>query len=124
MLVSKGKLFLKYQKTRVLLSASLDYSVILWSLDTQFPITKFNHSSNVTSVSFCPFEEQDGDQYFVSGCMDKYIRIWSSKTGKVISYSNMEEYITSVCYFPTGDRVAIGTHNGKCAIYDCKVIFN
>lgn len=46
---------------------------------------------------------------------------------KVIDYINMKEYITAIAYFPTGDMISIGTHNGRCSIYDCKVciyIFN
>jgi WD40 repeat protein len=104
-----------------LLTASLDSTVAMWHIDSENPIQKFHHSSTVTSVSFCPIKESDHDEYFITGCLDKYIRVWSCTTGKVVSYKNIEEYITAVTYFPTGDMIAIGTHNGKCSIFDCKV---
>lgn len=65
----------------------------------------------------------EDDEIFVTGCLDKIIRIWSPLKNKVLDYINMKEYITSVAYFPTGDMIAIGTHNGRCSIYDCKVDF-
>jgi WD40 repeat protein len=53
--------------------------------------------------------------------MDKIIRIWSPKRNKVLDYINMKEYITSISYFPSGDMILVGSHNGKCAIYDINV---
>ncbi len=107
-----------------MLTASLDFSVLMWNIDLEFPLQKFLHSSTVTGVSFCPVKEPYNDEYFITGCLDKYIRVWSCTTGKVVSYKNIEEYITAVTYFPTGDMIAIGTHNGKCSIFDCKVTLN
>lgn len=63
--------------------------------------------------------DNDND-LFISGCLDKIIRIWSIKRNKVVDYINIKEYITALSYFPTGDMVAVGTHNGRCSIYDCK----
>jgi WD40 repeat protein len=103
------------------LTASLDHLVILWDLSSDSPIAKFNHSSIVTSICFCSTMDADEEEKFVSGCLDKFIRIWSCTTHKVIDYINIKEYITAVSYFPTGDMIAIGTHNGRCSIYDCKV---
>ncbi len=34
---------------------------------------------------------------------------------------NTQDYITSVSYFPSGESIAVGTQNGKCLIYECKV---
>ena len=83
---------------------------------------KYNDNKNPGIVH--SFQKIYNDEYFITGCLDKYIRVWSCTTGKVVSYKNIDEYITAVTYFPTGDMIAIGTHNGKCSIFDCKVTLN
>lgn len=96
----------------------------MWNVDYDYPLAKFNHSSIVTCVSFCHETDAEDEEKFVSGCLDKYIRIWSISKKKVIDYTNMKEYITSISYFPTGDMIVVGTHNGRCSVYDCKVIIS
>ncbi len=95
----------------------------MWNIDYEYPLAKFNHSSIVTCVCFCPLKmnEEDDEDKFISGCLDKYIRIWSISKNKVIDYTNIKEYITSISYFPTGDMIIVGTHNGRCSVYDCFV---
>jgi WD40 repeat protein len=58
---------------------------------------------------------------FVSGCFDKIVRIWNPEQNKVIDYINVQEYVTSIAYFPTGEKIAVGSHTGKCSIYEVKV---
>ena len=140
----------------LLLSASLD-NVILWDInysEEKCRIESFEHTSMVTCISFSPTERYK----FISGCLDKFVRIWDikdildtdasnnsnnninndndkdneSQDKKInkknlinlnklkkynISYFNIEEKITAISYFPTGDKIAIGTHNGKIIIY-------
>ena len=106
-----------------LLSASLDYTVILWDIkEKQSFIKKFIHNDMLTSVSFHPFD----DNIFISGCLDRFIRIWKILSDKKPEYFNIEEKITSLSYFPSGESVAIGTHNGKIIIYDVepKISYN
>ncbi len=97
----------------------------MWNVDYDYPIAKFNHSSIVTCVCFYPNidPENEEEDKFVSGCLDKYIRIWSITKNKVIDYTNIKEYITSISYLPTGDMLVVGTHNGRCSVYDCQVKF-
>lgn len=38
----------------ILLSASLDFNVIVWDVNKENYQAKFEHSSMVTSISFCP----------------------------------------------------------------------
>ena len=100
-----------------LLSASLDYSVILWNIsEKQSFIKKFIHNDMLTCVSFYPFD----DNIFISGCLDRFVRLWKIMSDKKPEYFNIEEKITSLSYFPSGENVAIGTHNGKIIIYDIK----
>jgi len=101
-----------------LLSASLDHHVILYNVSLEYPINKFNHAGMVSTVSFSPVAEEF---IFVSGCFDKIIRIWNPMTNKVMDYINVQDYITSIAYFPTGDLIAVGSHAGRCSIYQCVV---
>ena len=122
----------------LLLSSSVDGYVILWNVNLEEQKAKiecFNHEKIVTSVSFSPTEKS----IFITGCLDKIIRIWDISSlldendSKNISqkkfdinekynkdYFNIEEKITSLNYFPSGDEMAIGTHNGKLIIYELK----
>ena len=122
----------------LLLSSSVDGYVILWNVNLEeqkAKIESFNHEKIVTSVSFSPTEKS----IFITGCLDKIIRIWDISSlldendSKNINqkkfdinekynkdYFNIEEKITSLNYFPSGDGMAIGTHNGKLIIYELK----
>ena len=139
----------------LLLSASLD-NVILWDIylsEEKCRIESFEHTNMVTCISFSPTEKYK----FVSGCLDKFVRIWDFKDilditpynssnnninndnesqdknkneqnsinlNKLkkynILYFNIEEKITAISYFPSGDKIAIGTHNGRIIIYERK----
>ena len=57
----------------------------------------------------------------MTGCFDKIVRIWNHNKNKVTDYMNVQEYITAVAYFPTGDQIAVGSHTGRCSIYECNV---
>ena len=107
-----------------LLSASLDHYVILWDLsneENQF-VRKYQHGDMVTSVSFSPTKEN----IFISGCLDRFVRIWTLNPENKPEYFNIKEKITSISFFPQGDAVAIGAHNGKVIIYDIepKISYN
>ena len=79
----------------------------------------------VTCIAFCPnvlhFLTQNDNQY-ISGCLDKIIRIWDIKKKKVLEYINLPDLITSIAYFPSGKQIAIGFHNGKVSLFDTLVM--
>ena len=58
----------------LLLSASLDYKVILWdiSLENNCFISEYKHTDIVTCVKFSPSDPS----IFATGCLDKYVRIY------------------------------------------------
>lgn len=97
-----------------LLTASLDAYAILWSVASAYPLMKFNHGEMVTSIAFSPIRPDE----FATGALDRFIRIWTIQQDAKPEYFNIKEKIISVAYFPSGDSLAIGTHNGKVLIYD------
>ena len=38
----------------------------------------------------------------------------------IFQYFNIEDKITALSFFPTGDKIAVGTHNGKINIYEIR----
>ena len=59
----------------LLLSASLDYFIILWDIslpEGSCQINKYEHSDMVTCVDFNPVYEN----IFISGCLDTFVRQW------------------------------------------------
>lgn len=97
-----------------LLTASLDKYAILWSITSAFPLMKFNHGEMVTTIAFSPVHPDE----FVTGSLDRFIRIWTIVKEAKPEYFNIKEKIISVSYFPSGESLAIGTHNGRVLIYD------
>ena len=66
------------------------------------------------------------DNIFISGSLDHFIRIFNINDNLKMEYFNIEEKVTSVNFFPSGDLISIGTHNGKIIIYDLipKISYN
>jgi hypothetical protein len=61
-----------WSPTHFLLSASVDKTVRLWHVAKSEKLQVIRHEDIVTSVDFHPTNEQ----YFVTGCFDKKLRLW------------------------------------------------
>lgn len=111
----------QFTKTQ-LLTASIDHYVILWDITSESSIRKYYHDGIVTSVSFHPINQKA----FASGCLDKIVRFWSIDSNNSFEYFNIKEKIVSFAFFPNGESIAVGTHNGKIIIYDLipKTLYN
>lgn len=58
----------------------------------------------MTSVDFYPEEEA----YFISGCMDRKLRVWSIPQGCVLKWTQAPSVITTVTFCPGGRLCAAG----------------
>ena len=116
-------------KYSYLLSSSLDNYVFLWDIskNNNCLIEKFRHDDYITCIQFSPANEN----IFITGCFDKFFRIYSIKDENYnvreslkksstfnFSIIHITEKITALSFFPDGRKIAIGTINGKIYIYD------
>ncbi|KAJ4822553.1 hypothetical protein Tsubulata_049600 [Turnera subulata] len=119
---------LSWSKNKCLLSSSVDKTVRLWQVGRDECLQVFSHSnygSNcsivmpfyyaVTCVQFNPVDES----YFVSGCLDGKVRIWTIPGCQVIDWTDMREIVTAVCFRPDGKGGVVGSFNGNCRFYNC-----
>ncbi|KAI0509968.1 hypothetical protein KFK09_010568 [Dendrobium nobile] len=58
------------------------------------------------------------DRYFISGSLDKKIRIWSIPDRRVVDWNDLQEMVTAACYTPDGKGALVGSHKGSCYLYD------
>jgi hypothetical protein len=104
---------LAWSRSNLLLSASMDGFVRLWHVSRAECIHKFQHPDCVTSVAFHPTE----DNFFLTGCFDKKLRIWSLETGRVVLWQASSSMITAVAFSPDARFVVTGLYNGLVTFY-------
>uniref|UniRef100_A0A0E0GA86 Uncharacterized protein n=1 Tax=Oryza nivara TaxID=4536 RepID=A0A0E0GA86_ORYNI len=111
---SEDVLDLSWSKSQYLLSSSMDKTVRLWHVSSTYCLKTFSHSDYVTCIQFNPVN----DKYFISGSLDKKVRIWSIQERKIVDWIDLHEMITAACYTPDGQGALVGSHKGKCHVYD------
>jgi WD40 repeat protein len=117
---------LSWSHTNFLLTASLDSSVRLYHHSKSQCLHLFKHANLVASVAFHPNDER----YFISGGIDKKLRLWSITDGRVKDWAQAPDVITAVRFTPDGRYAVAGLFRGQVYFYDsdglkyCKCIFN
>lgn len=105
---------LSWSRTNFLLSASLDSSVRLYHHSKLGCLHLFKHANLVASVAFHPTD----DRYFISGGVDKKLRLWDITDGLVKEWSQAPDVITAVRYTPDGKHAVSGHFHGQVYFYD------
>lgn len=54
----------------------------------------------------------------MTGCFDKFVRVWNVKTKKVLDWQQTSCYVTAARFTSCGERLYVGLVNGDVVIYD------
>jgi WD40 repeat protein len=96
-----------------LISASMDKTAMLWSIDSEAPLMCFQHPDIVTSVHFHPINSN----FFVTVSLDRTLRVWCIPNNRVETYVQGNAMLTACRYSPRGDLVFAGTLEGFVNVY-------
>jgi hypothetical protein len=102
-----------WSRANLLVTASMDRFVRLWHPGHTQCIHKFQHPSSVTAVDFHPV----ADNYFVSGCFDRRVRVWSLETGRVVLWTTVKTMPSSTAFSPDAQQIAVGRSDGVVSLY-------
>jgi WD40 repeat protein len=102
----------------LVISASIDKTIRLWSLETRKNVGLFQgHQSNVAALRLSP----DG-RHVASASRDSTVRIWEIETGhvQILPHAANGEtlYIRAIAYSPDGRLLVSGSEDGKIRIWD------
>ena len=105
---------LSWSHSCFLLSASVDHSVRLYHHSKSSCLHLFKHANLVASVDFHPTD----DRYFISGGLDKKLRLWNITDGRVKDWAQAPEVITSTRFTPGGKYAVCGLLRGQVILYE------
>lgn len=105
---------LSWSHSSFLLSASVDHSVRLYHHSKSSCLHLFKHANLVASVDFHPTD----DRYFISGGLDKKLRLWNITDGRVKDWAQAPEVITSTRFTPDGKYAVCGLLRGQVYLYE------
>mmetsp|Transcript_12923 Transcript_12923/g.26056 ORF Transcript_12923/g.26056 Transcript_12923/m.26056 type:complete len:1099 (+) Transcript_12923:86-3382(+) len=105
---------LSWSHTNFLLTASVDKSVRLYHFSKSNCLHLFKHANLVASVDFHPLD----DRYFISGGLDKKLRLWNITDGRVKDWAQAPEVITSTRFTPDGKYAVAGLLRGQVYLYE------
>mmetsp|Transcript_23689 Transcript_23689/g.41968 ORF Transcript_23689/g.41968 Transcript_23689/m.41968 type:complete len:426 (+) Transcript_23689:55-1332(+) len=102
----------------LLLSASHDRCVMLWSIDQSTPLSEFSHPDFISSVDF----HLGNPSFFITGCYDKVLRLWSIPNSRTFFSQSFNDTITCTKFSPDGALLVVGFHNGICEVYAGEIV--
>jgi len=102
-----------YKDSRLILTSSMDRSVILWDVVSRRILQSFEHPDIVSCVSFSPLV----DGFYASGCFDKIIRVWDMNAIKVKDWIQTTDIITALTFSPDKNYLLVGFVKGAVKIY-------
>ncbi|KAL7453031.1 hypothetical protein ACHAWC_004728 [Mediolabrus comicus] len=105
---------LSWSHSSFLLSASVDHSVRLYHHSKSSCLHLFKHANLVASVDFHPTD----DRYFISGGLDKKLRLWNITDGRVTDWAQAPEVITSTRFTQDGKYAVCGLLRGQVYLYE------
>lgn len=54
----------------------------------------------------------------MSGCFDKFVRLWNVKSKKVVDQQMTSQYITALKFTISGEKLFVGLVNGDVVVYE------
>jgi len=102
------------KRSDLLLSASMDSTVMLWRVSKDKCLCMFQHADYVTSVRFHPLNSA----YFVSASFDSRIRLWKIPDRRVVAWNQLETLVTAVAFSQDGGFIVAGLYNGHCVFFN------
>jgi WD40 repeat protein len=95
-------------------SASSDWTVRVWDIDTEKCQTLRGHSDEVFAVAFHP-----SGRRLASGARDRAIWIWDLATGQEVArLPGHTNYVWSLTFSPDGKSLASGSGDGTVRLWD------
>jgi WD repeat-containing protein 44 len=73
----------------------------------------FKHSAPVLAIAFHPRD----DRFFLAGCKDAKLRLWSIPDKRIEYWVNTGEIVTAVGFSPDGKTALAGTMAGSISLY-------
>ncbi|XP_047311943.1 guanine nucleotide-binding protein subunit beta-like [Impatiens glandulifera] len=107
-----------------LITSSGDKTCVLWDITTGLRTSVFGgefqsgHTADVTSVSI----SGANSKMFVSGSCDSTARLWDTRVASraVRTFYGHEADVSTVKFFPDGNRFGTGSDDGTCRLFDIR----
>ncbi|KAH9807749.1 WD40-repeat-containing domain protein [Melampsora americana] len=105
---------------KFLISASMDKTVRVWDVESGLEVKQCIHTDFVTSISSDPNDEN----YFLSGSIDRKLRLWNLLDSKVVAWTGLPDCITSVGFSNsnTASLAYAGLYSGKVTSFNPRTL--